>query len=171
VAHVAHATTQRGVLFPPHLWPMRHALMRVGERFLDEILDEKRGGSRFASRVRMRKLTVLCVLSMSLTTACMSEASWPHRDRSGAPVSTWTYHAWEREAACREVGRAAEVAPDVMSPRQKLRARQCGYGEGRMWQYEPSSAPSGATPTPPPSYPTRPPSAPVPGGGDATSFR
>ena len=110
----------------------------------------------------MRKLTVLSLLSMSLTTACMSEASWSHRDRTGAPISTWTYHEWEREAACRDIGRAADVAPDSMSPKQKLRARSCGYGYGHMWQYEPSRAPAGVTS--PPSFPTRPPSAPVPGG-------
>jgi hypothetical protein len=85
-------------------------------------------------------------------------------------VSTWAYHAWEREAACREVERAADVAPDSMSPRQKMRARQCGYGYayGGTWLNEPSRNP---TTTPPPSYPTRPPRAPVPGASGPTGFR
>jgi hypothetical protein len=97
----------------------------------------------------MPKLTVLTLLSLSLTTACMSEASWPHRDRAGFPVSTWTYRAAEREAACRDVRRASEVAPDSMSDRQRVIAARCGY-EGQRLIYRPY------TPPPPPSYPTRP---------------
>ena len=100
----------------------------------------------------MHKLTVLTLLSLSLTTACMSEASWPHRDRVGFPVSTWNYHAWERERACHEVSRAAEVAPDSLGDRQRLIAARCGYSDGRYWQ-----GPRYTPPTqPPPSYPTRP---------------
>lgn len=99
----------------------------------------------------MHKLTVLTLLSLSLTTACMSEASWPHRDRAGFPMSTWTYHAYERQLACRDVRRAAEVAPDSMSDRQRVIAARCGYDDHHWYRA------TYATPTPPPpSPPTRP---------------
>jgi hypothetical protein len=109
----------------------------------------------------MHKLTVLTLLSLSLTTACMSEASWPHRDRAGFPMSTWQYHAWERDNACREVQRASEVAPDSLSERQRLLAARCGYGDDHDWhrgqRYTPPVHPV------PPSLPTRPETARSPG--------
>lgn len=74
----------------------------------------------------MHKLTVLTLLSLSLTAACMSEASWSHRDRAGFPVSTWTYRSWQRDHACRELRRAAVVAPDSLSPRMRGEAAWCG---------------------------------------------
>lgn len=101
----------------------------------------------------MHKLTVLTLLSLSLTMACMSEASWPHRDRAGFPMSTWQYRAWERDNACRGVQRAAEVSPDSLSDRQRLLATRCGYGELHYWQHGRYTTPPPQTP---PSYPTRP---------------
>ncbi|KAB2898737.1 MAG: hypothetical protein F9K40_11095, partial [Kofleriaceae bacterium] len=88
----------------------------------------------------MRKLTVLSLLSLSLTTACMSEASWPHRDRAGFPMSTWSY----RDHACSEVRRASDVSPESMSQRQRALAARCGYGLGAHWK-------SGVTYPPPPT--------------------
>lgn len=108
----------------------------------------------------MHKLTVLTLLSLSLTTACMSEASWPHRDRAGFPMSTWQHHAWERNNACREVRRASEVSPDSLSERQRLVAARCGYGDHRYWQHRHDTPPTNPVP---PSFPTRPETARSPG--------
>lgn len=104
----------------------------------------------------MHKLTVLTLLSLSLTTACMSEASWPHRDRAGFPVSTWSYRAH----SCHEVRRASEVAPDSMNDRQRQVAERCGYGLGR-YEHGPRYTPP--TPPQPPTIPTRPETARSPG--------
>jgi hypothetical protein len=104
----------------------------------------------------MHKLTVLTLLSLSLTTACMSEASWPHRDRAGFPMSTWAV----RENACHEVRRASEVSPDSLSERQRLLAERCGYGFRGRLLYGPRYNP---TTTIVPPQPTRLPSASSPG--------
>lgn len=96
-------------------------------------------------------LSLLSLLSVSLTAACMSEASWPHRDRSGFPVSTWAYRA----QACSDVRRASEVAPESMSPRQRALAARCGHGYGAHWRngvsHPPPVLPPAAVPTRPPS--------------------
>jgi hypothetical protein len=129
---------------------------RGAPRFVDENLDENRAGSRLALRASMHKLTVLTLLSLSLTTACMSEASWPHRDRAGFPVSTWKFHAWERENACRgDIARAAEVAPDSLGERQRVIAARCGHGDPSLWRRGGRYSPP-VTPPPFPSVPTRP---------------
>src|SRR5688572_1942914 len=156
---VAHATTVASVLFPPHLWLRHHSCRGVRAGFLVG----EASGSRLALRARMHKLTVLTLLSLSLTTACMSEASWPHRDRAGFPVSTWTHHESERDRACRSVARAAEVSPDSMSDRQQLVAARCGYSDERHWVRRERFTP----PPPPPPVPTRPESARSAGGAHA----
>ncbi|HUQ04203.1 MAG TPA: hypothetical protein VM261_17005 [Kofleriaceae bacterium] len=85
----------------------------------------------------------------------MSETSWSHRDRAGFPVSTWSYHAWERENACRgDVARTAEVAPDSLGDRQRVLAARCGYGDPSLWRPGPGYAPPVTQPTP--AVPTRP---------------
>ncbi len=99
----------------------------------------------------MRTLSLLTLLSLSLTAACMSEASWPHRDRSGFPLSTWAHRAH----TCGEVRRASEVAPESMSPRQRALAARCGHGLGAHWRSGASHPPPAL---PPAAVPTRPPS-------------
>jgi len=118
----------------------------------------------------MRKPTVLMVLSLSLTAACMSEASWPHRDRSGLPLSTWEVHAQEQQRVCRELRHAALVAYDSLSDRQLTHLAGCGDRIGLSGLRAARSATVSGPPEPP-VVTGRPPQAAVPSMPNADTLR
>jgi len=117
----------------------------------------------------MRKPTVLMVLSLSLTAACMSEASWSHRDRSGMPLSTWEVHAQEQQRVCRELRHAALVAYDSLSERQLTHLVGCGDRVG-MLHFRADPFVTASMPEAPVST-GRPPQAPVPSVPNADTLR
>ncbi len=111
----------------------------------------------------MRTTTTLAFCLVSLTAACMSEATWPHRDAAGVPVSTWRYRDWLDDPSCRDIRRAARVAPESLGRRAIEDAARCGVlpDDHRVrWERaaQPLPPPSPRTPVTPP----RPPAASAP---------